>query len=187
MTTPQLRTMQEFSGWDIAAHAYTTTNHNRAGAYTAITDSELDTELRLLREWLTAKGFKGVDHFAYPQGLLNPATEAIVQRYFASARSTAQFPFETVPVCNPLRLRAQSHSSPGTTLAAAKAKVDAAYANKSWDILTLHDIVPTPPTPAGTTLVQWDTSSFQQLVDYIAAKGIAVENVGTVLAKTQAT
>lgn len=185
MTTPQLRTMQEFSGWDIAAHAYTVANHNQTGAFTALSDTALDTELRLLREWLTAKGFKGVDHFAYPQGLLNPATEAIVQRYFASARSTQQYPFETVPACNPLRLRAQSHSL-GTTLATAKAKIDAAYANKSWDIITLHDLVTTPPTPPGTTLVQWDISSFQQTVDYAATKGIAVENVGTVLAKTQA-
>lgn len=184
ITTGQLRTMQEFSGWDIAAHAYTVANHNVAGGFTSLSDSALDTELRLLREWLIARGFKGVDHFAYPQGLLSPAAEAIVQRYFASARTTAQFPFENLPACNPLRLRAQSHSYPGTLLTPAKAKVDLAFANKSWEIITLHDIV---TTPSGSTYVQWDTSSFQLLVDYIASKGIAVENVGTVLAKTQTT
>jgi peptidoglycan/xylan/chitin deacetylase (PgdA/CDA1 family) len=182
MTLAQLRAMQDVGGHEIGAHAYTAAAHNTVGGFTGLTAAALDAELRLLKNWLVGNGFQGRDHLAYPQGFFNASVETIVRRYFTSARSTLPMPVETWNPANLTRLRHGVGANTPTTVAAAKAVVDTAYANGSWLIITTHDLVTVAPTPAGTTLVQWDIASYQQLVDYVATKGIPVRTVGDVLA-----
>jgi peptidoglycan/xylan/chitin deacetylase (PgdA/CDA1 family) len=182
LTTSHLRTAHDTAAHEVAAHAFTSAAHDGSGGFTALSPAALDQELRLLKNWLVTNRFRGHNHLALPQGATNRSVETAAASYFSSNRGTLSVPVETLLPGNPLRLRTGFKLNTPSTLAQAKAAVDAAYANGSWLILTTHDLVTTAPTPAGTTLVQWDIASFQQLVDYIASKGIPVRTVGDVLA-----
>ncbi len=176
LTLAQLKAMQA-AGHDIGGHAATNTNHDRSGGFTALTAAELDVELRTNRAWLAENGFYGRDHFAYPQGLVNATVEDGVRKYFADARVIHRSPRETQNPGNIMRLRAYSANDPAT-LANLTAAVDAAYTNKSWLIIIVHDVV---TTPTGGSIPQWSTANFNSLIDYLNTKGIPVRTVADVL------
>lgn len=181
MTQANLDQLQDAHGWEPAGHAFTDAAHN--AGLTALTAGALETELRSLRDWLKRYGYRGADLFAYPQGDENAAVRATVGRYFSLARQTVRTPMGLTHLDQPLRTRSTSISSAvPDTQASMKVQVDNAYANGTWLIITVHDLVASGAS-AGT---QWLTSDFQGLTDYIATKGIPVEPVGAVLDRVSA-
>jgi peptidoglycan/xylan/chitin deacetylase (PgdA/CDA1 family) len=175
MTVAQLKELQDMHSWEVGAHAYTQGAHNAAGAFTSLSASALDDELRLNKMWLRENGFRGYDLHAYPQGLYNDAVISAVGSYYGVSRSQHSYRRDTLPPTEPLRLRTFNLGST-QTLASAKAAVDEAAANKELLIYTLHDLV----SPASTGN-QWTPSDFQALVDYVASKNMAVRTLGDAL------
>jgi peptidoglycan/xylan/chitin deacetylase (PgdA/CDA1 family) len=177
MTMDQMHRLEEYSGWEVAAHAYTEALHTAVGGYTALSPAVLDLELRMLKDWLMLNGFRGSDHYAYPQGLTNPAVRAAVLKYFPSARVYTNGLIETLPPADAGFMRSHGIANT-TTVGAIETKIDHAFTSKAWDIITMHKVVTT-----ATTALEMTIADFGTIVDYANTKGVAVLPVGDVLRK----
>lgn len=193
LTMPELRSLQNNSGWEIAGHAYTSNVHdNRLPTYTA---AQVDDEMRNLRAWLVTNGFDG-DTYAYPGGRFEYTTdgvsvEQIVSRYFSAGRTilysvgtSTNVVGETFPVAMRYRMRGLSSISSlstgqpnPTTMTSAGGALDRVANGGGWLNLCFHRIVTGSPT-ATTECSQTD---FNTIMDAIAARGIKVLPVGDVL------
>lgn len=178
MTLAQMQQLQNANGWEVAGHAQTWAAHNATGGLRAMSADALDLELRAHKRWLLDNGFRGADHFAYPQGRYNATVLNGVRRYFSSARGTFLRIKETWPPADPYRLRTRMLGT-GITLATVTGEVDKAYTNASWYIISGHKLAATAAD--GLT---WAIADFQSLVDHIAGKGdMPVRTMGEVLAR----
>lgn len=172
LTLAQVRMLRDLHGWEVGAHSVTTASHR---SLTVLTPAEIEAELSAIREWQDAQGIQS-DSYAYPVGNYSGDAISIVQKYFSSARSNyAQM---TTPDTNqPYRLGALVLGKAANgTLARAKAKIDLVAANGAWLPLVIHDLV-----ASGGTTNDWTIADFNELVDYIASKGMSVATVGEVI------
>jgi hypothetical protein len=172
----QLHKLEDWSGWEVAAHSAYATDHNQLNAFGALSDSALRANLEKHKTWLLSEGFRGSDHFAYPQGFYTPSTVRIARDYFTTAR-TVQFGNMENPSRpgNAMRMRCIPVDS-ALSLATLQARVDAIKTNRSWGQFYLHQIV------AGATGTSTTPTIFSGLIDYIATQGVAVRTVSDVLA-----
>ena len=187
LTLAELYTLQDRCGWEIASHAYTDADHS--STYTGLTAAQLDTDLRALKSWTLANGFRGGDGTAYPLGQYgltvdSQPTTNYVRRYFNYARTTNSKTKETFPPGDPFRLRAMSSISsssggyaPSSLTTATTGDLDKAKANGTWLILVFHKIV--TGTPAATT--ECAQSDFNSIVDGINSRGMPVIPIGDIL------
>jgi peptidoglycan/xylan/chitin deacetylase (PgdA/CDA1 family) len=142
-TLAQLQNARDFSGWEIASHAYSGTVHD--ASHTGVTEAEAEADFLKLKHWLAKNGFAGGDHYAAPLGQWDATTRALARRYFRSLRTIYGHPAttaavrETWPPADPHRLRAWTVSSTNT-LAQVEAAIDKAEANHEWLILLFHTI-----------------------------------------------
>lgn len=179
-TAAECRQMESVSGWEIAAHAYTMNNHNLTNGFRDLATADLHAELASLKQFMRDNGFRGADHLALPKGMFDTRVLGVAKEYFASARTTAsKVQHETLPPAFNHRLRSRSGyvTSGGINVAATEAIIDACVANKTWVILTGHNMVTS--SPAAADMLQ---SDFQTIVTYVAGKGCTVLPVGDVLA-----
>lgn len=174
MTTAQLQALDR-AGHEIAAHAYTLADHQTG--FHNMTAQAVAEDLRNMRKWLTARGFTGGDHLAYPQGGYNATVLDVAGKFHASARTVNRRMLETLRPSDALRLRSFSVSNTDT-VATVKSKIDRALANKGWLILTFHSLVTTP-----TVTNHYSIADHQEIVDYCKSLGIAVQPVGDVLSR----
>ncbi len=153
MTDSQLQNLRDFSGWEIAAHAFTDTDH--ATGFGNMTNGLLAQDLQGIKYWLYQNGHTGVHNVAYPLGSYTSATIAVVRKYFRSARSIFGRTNETIYPAHPYRLRSQTGIGElsTTTPTSINSMVTKAVANHQWLILTFHKIIPTATslTMSGTT------------------------------------
>jgi peptidoglycan/xylan/chitin deacetylase (PgdA/CDA1 family) len=173
---PTAQALESESGWEIAAHAYTSANHN--ASYTGIPDAAALADMQAAKAYLRAQGFRAPDHFAYPLGNFDSATVLNAQSVFGSGRTISQiggFPDETFPPAQIGRLRSIAVSA-NSSIPTIEGYVTAAAANKEWLLLTMHDIV-----TSASGNVQLSTANFQALMDFTAASGIQVMPVSEVL------
>jgi len=184
-TLPELKTLSQFSGWEVAGHAYTSAAHN--AGYDTLTAAQVSTEMRSMKAWLVANGFYA-DSFAYPQGKFSLTSDSvpidsIAAQYFATSRTIISENAETWPPPMPQRLRAWTGISsatggtPVSTMTAAGGPLDRCVVNGDWLILCLHQLTTTTPG-ATTQLLQ---SDFNTLIDAINSRGIPVLPVGDVV------
>ncbi|GAP46889.1 polysaccharide deacetylase family protein [Streptomyces azureus] len=190
LTKAQMRSMQDFSGWEIAGHAATVAAHN--AKYTTLSTQAVLDELRILRAWMVANGFPS-EHFAYPGGWFGPTTDGdpidqLTARYFSTGRgiSSADNAAETVPPGMAYRMRsitgigsmagAASPAYPSTMLAAG-GPLDRCASTGSWLQLTFHEIT----SGAATTTNQCSLADFNAIMDGIAARGIKVLPVSDII------
>ena len=194
LTLDELNVLQDQSGWEVAGHAYTSAAH--AARYPNLTAAQVDDDARNMRSWLVTNGFRG-DSFAYPGGNFEKTTDgvevdAIVQRYFSSARTilstisagTNYGNSEMWPPPMPWRLRAiqpvtsDITGSPNVTnLLATGSTLDKCAANGGWVFLVFHEVVSGSPTDT----LQIQQSDLQSLVTGIANRGMTVLPAGDVL------
>lgn len=184
LTLTQLQQLQDQSGWEISGHAFTDANH--VLTETAMSEDDLDSDLRNMRDWLSYNGFKGMG-LAYPQGKFTPTTIGHVKKYFNYGRTILYSDSkETFPAGDPHRLRAitaiSSLDTAGdpalpTNITKVGGQLDLCKANTSWLILVFHDIVTSTP---GTTS-QCLQSDFVAIVDAINTKGIPCMSIADVL------
>ncbi|MEU6181157.1 polysaccharide deacetylase family protein [Streptomyces coeruleorubidus] len=183
LTVPQMRIMQDYSGWEQGGHAYGTAAH--AARYTTLTEQAVDDDFRKLRSWMVANSFTS-EHFAYPGGQFGKTTDGvpvdqIAARYFTTARSIVSETVESFAPAMPHRLKAvtginDASGIGGVTVAsltAAGGKLDRCLNNGDWLILCLHKIV--AGTPADSTEI--GQAGFNTLMDAIASRGIPVVTV----------
>jgi hypothetical protein len=183
LTTTQMRSMQDFSGWEMGGHAYGTAAH--AARYTTMTEQAVDDDFRKLRSWMVTHGFTS-EHFAYPGGQFGNTTDGapvdrIAARYFTSARSIISENVESFPPAMPQRLKAVTGINDGSgiggvtvsSLTATGGKLDRCLNNGDWLNLCLHKIV--TGTPADSTEVS--QTGFNTLMDAINSRGIPVITV----------
>lgn len=192
LTTAQLQQMRAWSGWEIAAHAASSTSHNRgfaaatnqATGVTYGTDplsaAELDTDIGDTVRWLAGNdltdGFVG---HCYPQGRYNTAVQRQMRKAgiaYARAMTSTSTCAETVPPADPYAIRCTTLDNT-VTLAALQSRVDGVATHGGLLVLCGHDIVPTPATST-----QFATATHAALVDYVAGKpGVRVMTLGDVM------
>lgn len=183
LTLPQLQDLQDFSGWEVAGHAYTLAAHN--AGYNTLTAREVEDEMRYLRSWMLNGGFP-VDSFAYPMGNFSSTSDGvpidqIAQQYFSTGRSIIAETYETFPPSMPFRFRSKTGiSSAGTsvaTITATGGPLDRCLHDGSWYVITLHDIITGVPSSS----TQISTTDFATLMAAINTRGITVLPVGDVM------
>ncbi|QDG88878.1 polysaccharide deacetylase family protein [Pseudarthrobacter sp. NIBRBAC000502770] len=172
MTLAQLQELQNSNGWLVGAHSDTWAHHNMA--LSDQTASELATFVASNRNWLSTRGLRGYDFFAYPGGKSGGANLPIARQYYATARTVSAVLHETLPANDPHKLRVFVVGS-GTTLAIAQAEVNAAIAGNYHLIMVFHDLA-----TSGTGIMT--TANFGAFVDWVATTTIAVKNMAEVLA-----
>ncbi|MGW2060447.1 polysaccharide deacetylase family protein [Streptomyces sp. NPDC001937] len=183
LTVPQMRIMQDYSGWEQGGHAYGAAAH--AARYTTMTEQAVDDDFRKLRSWMVHNGFTS-EHFAYPGGQFGKMTDGvpvdqIAARYFTTARSIVSETVESFAPAMPHRLKAVTGINDGTSiggvtvssLTAAGGKLDRCMNNGDWLILCLHKLV--AGTPADSTEI--GQAGFNTLMDAISSRGIPVVTV----------
>jgi peptidoglycan/xylan/chitin deacetylase (PgdA/CDA1 family) len=186
-TLAELTALQDLHGWELGSHANLDADHSLT--YTGMTAAALDADLRSMKAWGDANGYRGAGGTAYPLGQYgkttdNVSTTSIVRRYFDYARTTNSKTKETFPPADPFRLRAISSISsfsggypPSNLTAAATGDLDKAKANCTWLILVFHKIVTT--TPAALTEIS--QTDFNTIIDGINTRGMPVLPIGDVL------
>jgi peptidoglycan/xylan/chitin deacetylase (PgdA/CDA1 family) len=189
MTLAQLKSLQDHSGWQIGAHAWTQVNHD-LNYDDSLTAAQIEADFRQMRKWLKLNGFRGYDDFAWPGGSFNNASLDAATRHFRSARAisarvatsnpTGTMGRDTIPPYNlnmlrAISLRGPTHATPDTPTI-IQGWVDNAYANGQWLNLVFHEI---KATPAST--FQYSITDFATVIDYLNTKGIPVMTVDEVL------
>lgn len=144
LTLAQVQALQDQSGWEVNAHAYTDADHS--ASLTGITAAQLLWDISSQKEWLLANGLNG-QGFAYPHGAANPSVVAAVRKFARYSRGTQNLT-EVYPPADPYRLKAFSSISEfsgGTSPASisqSSGKIDEAVTEGAWIILTFHNIIP---------------------------------------------
>jgi peptidoglycan/xylan/chitin deacetylase (PgdA/CDA1 family) len=189
LTTAQLQSVQNNSGWEVAGHAYSVTNHN--AKYNTLPAATVEDDIRKTRMWMTANGFPS-DSFAYPGGWFSKSSdgqsiEAITCRYFGNGRGISSADnLESFPPSAPYRMRSITGigSQAGgaakgypANLTGAGGALDRCQLDGSWTILTFHEIT----AGAASTTNQCSQADFDSIMDAIAARQIPVLPVGDVL------
>jgi hypothetical protein len=189
LTTTQLKSMQDQSGWEIAGHAYYSANHNTK--YNALTAAVVEDDIRRTRAWMVTNGFPS-SSFAYPGGFFSKTTdgtsiEALTCRYFSNGRGISSADtLEPFPPPMPYRMRSISGigslaggSARGlpANLTGAGGSLDRCQLDGQWLILTFHEIV----TGTAATTNQCSQADFNSIMDAINSRGIPVLPVGDVL------
>jgi hypothetical protein len=161
LTEEQLYTMRNLDKWEIGGHAYSIADHNAPNGFDGLTPEQLKADFDQMREWMFERGF-AQRSFAYPQGAAGPEVRKYAQRDYCAARVTAEGP-ETISPRNPFVIRGFSIDSSQTRLAELEREVDRAVAQRSWLVLTFHNLV----TGAPQQTTDFGYAEFSQLVDYV--------------------
>jgi hypothetical protein len=164
LTEEQLDAMRALDGWEIGGHGASLDDHNEPNGLDSLSPSEVKSDFDAMREWMSEHDFPQRT-FAYPKGAAGGAARKYAQRDYCAARVTADGP-ETIPPRNPLTIRGFSINSDFTSLAELVREVDRAIAERSWLVLTFHNLV--TGVPAETT--DFNFTEFAELVDYVHAR-----------------
>ena len=144
ITLTQAQSLQDQSGWEVNAHAYTDADHSTT--MTGLTAAQLLWDMSSEKEWLFNNNLNG-QGYAYPKGAANPAVVSVAHQFYRYGRGTQQLT-ETYPPGDPYRLKAWSAISEYTAgvapslVSQASGDIDRAVTNGSWLILTFHNVIP---------------------------------------------
>lgn len=148
-------------GWAIGGHAN--------APLTTLTDAELTANVSASASWLQQRGFLGSADYAYPNGTVDQRVAAVVERYFATAR-TINPSGQPTGYVDVSRINSVSvyHSMPDIEIFAL---VDAAVANGEWLVITFHKI------GEGSDELSWDPARVRMLLQHIQESGAPVRTV----------
>ncbi len=176
MTWAQIQALQNTYGWEIGSH---TVDHDCLASSAAqdpadcqrtkLTAAQIDTELSQSKSTLAANGIQA-QAFAPPYGDYNNVVLAQVAKYYSSTRGFKEQNNNAWPYNEYLMNNYPLLETTGS-VAAAEAKVDAAISGKTWLVLTIHDVVPTPSTTVDD--YQYGTTELDQIAQYVASKQTA--------------
>lgn len=180
LTLAEMRNLQNWCGWEMAGHAYSTSAHT--AGYNTLTAQQVSDDLRNLRAWMVTNGFLS-EHFAYPHGQFSLTTDGVpidqlASQYFTTARCIINETTESGAPAMAYRLKSTTGINDGSglggitvsALTATGGPLDRCLYNSDWLILTFHQIVTTTPTDS-TMVTQ---SGFQTVMNAISSRGIPV-------------
>ncbi len=175
MTLEQLYKLRDQHHWEVGGHSLTLASHNLPNGLNSLEpESALKAEMDGLREWLDEHGFSR-DSFAYPKGGANQRVRKFVSRDYCAGRVTARGP-ETVPPRDLYTLRGWSINGLESDAADIENVIDQAVDEKSWLILSFHDLI--GGTPDEET--EFQDGEFDDVVDHVRA----LQNEGKVRVRT---
>lgn len=180
MTLAQIKTLQDMFGWEVAPHAYTTATHSN---FASMSQSAIQADIISNINWMATNGFRYSGAYAYPLGIFSSGQDAYVAPYVKAARTIqSTLHSETLPVGNPLRLRATSGVGgvggySVTSLTNSGGVFDQCKAEKSWVILTMHNVV----SGSSTQINEISQADLTTIVSGLNSRGIAVATMGEVL------
>lgn len=173
MTWEQIVALQNSYGWEIGSH---TASHkclasSRLGGSTdcqalPLTSAQMINELTASRAALVAHGITPTA-FSAPYGDYNNAVLAEVAKIYSSFRGFKETGANGYPY-NDYLLHTIAVEEGVTTVDNIKAAIDASIANKTWLILTFHDIAVTPSTNPED--YQYGSSELDQIAAYVKSK-----------------
>ncbi|HVY96480.1 MAG TPA: polysaccharide deacetylase family protein [Solirubrobacterales bacterium] len=161
MSLEQLDTLRDKYHWEIGGHSATIAAHNLPNALDSLDPGELETEMDTLRDWLDEHEFPRRT-FAYPKGAASPEVRHYVERDYCAGRVTARGP-ETIPPRNQYALRGWSVNNEETSTTDLIEAVNRAVAEKSWLILSFHDLTEGPPDDPNAI----EYKEFSKIVNYV--------------------
>lgn len=151
------------SGFEIGGHTRT---HR---ALTSLSSTEQQNEISGSKQDLFSMGISPVNAFAYPFGDYNQITIDITQGAgYTSARSTLDGSVD--PLTHRYQLPRQSLEN-DTTLSEVQSWVNNAIANKTWLILTFHQV------GSGTDRYSISPAFFNQIIDYLKANNVPIVTI----------
>jgi peptidoglycan/xylan/chitin deacetylase (PgdA/CDA1 family) len=172
MTWPQIVAVQNTYGWEIGshtvAHPLLASADPDMGQPNPLTPAQVDYELAQSKADLAAHGIDAKS-FATPFGDYNPSTLAAIAKYYESHRGYADTGYNQYPYSDYL-IRDQEVRV-GVSVATVKGYIDQAIANKTWVVLTFHDIK-TKPTK-GADSYDYATADLASIAAYVKAKQAA--------------
>lgn len=181
MTLAQIKTLVSAMGWEVGAHAMTSTIHD---GYNSLTAAQVTTDMINCAEWLAANNFRA-DTYAYPLGTFTQmGADVPAAGLFSAARTIHPTLVGQMPVVNPSKLRSRSGvggsggfavTTSGT--AGTYGLLSAAKAGTSWVILTMHNIT----TAASGNMNTISQADFTSLIDSINGLGMEVATISQVL------
>lgn len=174
LTVSDIQKLVKYHRWGVGAHSATVANHNLG--FPAMTLADVEADLRESRRWLMANGFGAPDYLALPLSQTNAAVQQLITKYYSTARGQSATRRGVLPPENPMFRNAVIVSDGVTTIAALKDHVDKAYANGLWLEFIIHEV-----TSGVATGNQTSMTIINELVDYIATKGIPVDTVHQVM------
>lgn len=169
MTWAQVVALQSTYGWEVASHTvthpYLATSDATDGQPNVLTPAQVAQELSQSKTDLTSHGLTITD-FSSPYGDYNNAVLAQIAKYYSSHRGFADvnnnvWPYNDL-LLNDFRVQA------GVTVAQVQAKIDQAITNKTWLILTLHDIKTNPSSNPDD--YEYSTAMLAQIAAYVKTK-----------------
>ncbi len=188
LTIDQMRSMQNFSGWEMAGHSYANATHT--ASYPKLTAEQADDDFRKLREWMVGNGFTS-EHFAYPHGAFQKTTDGvpvdqIASRHFTTARSIISETIESFAPAMPYRLKALTGINDGTGIGGTAltkvtgtgGRLDRCVNSADWLILCLHKVVEGAPA----TSTEIGKAGLGALMKAIDDRGIPVLTVEEAMA-----
>lgn len=156
ITDPQIKELQNIHGWEIDSHTY---NHY---GLTELTETEIDDQLRLNKEWLNGLGIPA-DNIMYPRGYRDKRVTAISRKYHRAGLGSQQA-INTQPL-DTYDIKRITMDTGDTAI--WKQKVDEAILQNGWIVFYGH---------SGT----WDDARFtmfQELIQYVKAKSVPIVTV----------
>ena len=169
MSWSQVKTLQNFYRWEIGSHSkshpYMASTNSADGQPNMLTPQQVIAELRDSKAALAAQGINATA-YASPYGDYNPYVLQEASKYYGSHRGFADQNNNVWPYNDMLLQNMQVQDRVST--ADVKAKIDYAITNKTWLILTLHDVVDRPVR--NQNKYQWGTSQFTEIAAYVKAK-----------------
>lgn len=165
MTIEQLRSLQDYSGWDIMSHDTLTT------PYPDIPPEDLEAHFVWLRQWMNDHRFYAGRFLSYPGGYHNATVRRIAAQYFTAARTTESQPGQEYPASLPTRIGGAMTIHPGRSL---QSVIDAIETARQYGLarhLVFHRLIDDDNT---SDSVAWPVSRFAALMDYLASADIPV-------------
>jgi peptidoglycan/xylan/chitin deacetylase (PgdA/CDA1 family) len=142
VTLSQLHELEDVYGWEVGGHSYYLASHNAPNGFDSLDPQALDEDLDALRDWMDANAFPRRT-LAYPKGGGGPPVRARVAEDWCAGRSTPRGP-ETLPSRDDFTLRGWSVRGDQTGIERAEDGIARAVAQRSWLMLSFHDLVSGP-------------------------------------------
>lgn len=176
MTWTQVKALQSTYGWEIGSH----TVHHYCLATSAaqdpddcqastLTKAQVDSQLSQSKTAFANHGITATD-FAPPYGDYNHMVWAEVAKYYASMRGFQDVNNNVWPY-NDYLINDYPIQETVTPISTVEAKIDSAIANKTWLVLTFHDILSNPSQNPDD--YQYSTSELDQIAAYVQSKQAA--------------
>jgi hypothetical protein len=163
LSLEQLHQLRDQHHWEIGGHALHLASHNLPNGLDSLAPEALKEEMDGLRDWLYENGFSRAS-FAYPKGAAAPRVRHYVERDYCAGRVTAKGP-ETLPPRDQYIIRGWSINGLEYDQSDVEDIVDKAVADRTWAILSFHDIVGGTPDEA----TDFNDDEFEAVVDYVHA------------------